>query len=97
VHLLSDYTGRGPATARTTIDRDVVVILLSDRLTADERMRVEAGEAEEVLDARHDFQNVMREGLVELVERETERTVVAFMSDNHIAPDLSVEVFVLER
>jgi hypothetical protein len=37
----------------------------------------------------------MRDDLVALVERETERKVIGFMSDNHIDPDLAVEVFVL--
>jgi hypothetical protein len=38
----------------------------------------------------------MRDDLVAVVERATERKVVAFMSQNHIDPDLAVEVFVLE-
>jgi hypothetical protein len=38
----------------------------------------------------------MREDLVSIVERQLERRVIAFMSQNHIDPDLAVEVFVLE-
>jgi uncharacterized protein YbcI len=38
----------------------------------------------------------MREDLVAMVEEQMGRSVVAFMSDNHIDPDLGVEVFVLE-
>jgi hypothetical protein len=38
----------------------------------------------------------MRDDLVGLVECELERKVIAFMSQNHIDPDLAVEVFVLE-
>jgi uncharacterized protein YbcI len=38
----------------------------------------------------------MRDDLVAIVERQLGRTVVAFMSQNHIDPDLAVEVFVLE-
>jgi hypothetical protein len=34
--------------------------------------------------------------LIEIVETHTERTVVAFMSDNHIDPDLAAEIFILE-
>jgi hypothetical protein len=30
------------------------------------------------------------------VERELNRKVIAFMSQNHIDPDLAIEVFVLE-
>ena len=39
---------------------------------------------------------VMRDGLIEIVEGKLDRKVVAFMSQNHIDPDLAVEVFVLE-
>jgi hypothetical protein len=38
----------------------------------------------------------VRDDLVQLVEGATERKVVAFMSQNHIDPDLAAEVFVLE-
>jgi hypothetical protein len=38
----------------------------------------------------------MRNDLVEIVERELDRKVIAFMSQNHIDPDLAVEVFVLQ-
>jgi flavorubredoxin len=38
----------------------------------------------------------MRDDLVEIVERELDRKVIAFMSQNHIDPDLAVEVFVLQ-
>jgi uncharacterized protein YbcI len=44
----------------------------------------------------HDFQLAMRDGLVAIVERQLERKVIAFMSQNQIDPDLAVEVFVLE-
>jgi hypothetical protein len=38
----------------------------------------------------------MRDDLIALVERQLDRKVIAFMSQNHIATDLAVEVFVLE-
>ena len=38
----------------------------------------------------------MREDLIAIVERHLGRKVIAFMSQNHIDPDLAVEVFVLE-
>ena len=37
----------------------------------------------------------MRDDLVAIVERQLGRTVIAFMSQNHIDPDLAVEVFIL--
>lgn len=38
----------------------------------------------------------MRDELVEAVERLSGHKVIAFMSQNHIDPDLAAELFVLE-
>ena len=38
----------------------------------------------------------MRSDLVAAVERLTERKVIAFMSDNHIDPDVGTETFLLQ-
>ena len=96
VHLLHEYTGRGPTKAKTTINETMVTILLADTLTTGERTLVEHGHADRVLQVRYDYQTAMRDGLVGIVERELDREVIAFMSQNHINPDLAVEVFVLE-
>jgi uncharacterized protein YbcI len=96
VRLLHEYTGRGPTRSRTTIDHNSVMILLGDTLTRGERRLVERGKGDRVLEVRHDFQMVMRDELIEAVEGATERKVIAFMSQNHVEPDLAVEVFVLE-
>ena len=96
VRLLSEYTGRGPTRARATINGDAVMVVLGDTLTRGERQLAATGKAERVLQLRHDFQLVMRDELVEAVEDATGRKVIAFMSQNHIDPDLAVEVFILQ-
>lgn len=96
VHLLREYTGRGPTKARTLINDDLVTIVLADTLTKGECKLVETGLADRVLELRGDFQMAMREDLVAVVEVNLERKVIAFMSQNHIDPDLAVEIFVLE-
>ncbi len=95
VGLVREYTGRGPTKARTSISRDLVSVVLADTLTKAERRLVEAGKADLVLHIRQEFQRTMRHDLVAAVEKITEREVVAFMSDNHIDPDMAVESFVL--
>jgi uncharacterized protein YbcI len=95
VQLLSEYTGRGPTKAKTTIDQDLVTIVLGDTLTKGERKLADAGHEQRVLELRHDFQMVMSDELIAAVEQTLERKVIAFMSNNHIDPDLAVEVFVL--
>ena len=96
VRVLHEHTGRGPTKAKTTINDNIVTILLADTLTTGERNLVENGRANRVIRLRHDYQLVMRDDLIEIVERELDRKVIAFMSQNHIDPDLAVEVFVLE-
>ena len=96
VQLLHEYTGRGPTRARTLIHDNVVTIVLADTLTKGERTLVAGGSAHAVLAQRHIFQNLMEDDLVALVEQQLKRKVIAFMSQNHIDPDLAVEVFVLE-
>jgi uncharacterized protein YbcI len=96
VQLLHEYTGRGPTKAKTLINDDVVTVLLADTLTRGERKLVDSGRSDRVLQLRHDYQLTMRDDLIEVVERQLERKVIAFMSQNHIDPDLAVEVFVLQ-
>jgi hypothetical protein len=61
-----------------------------------ERKLVDNGRSDRVLQLRHDYQLTMRDNLIAVVERQLYRKVIAFMSQNHIDPDLAVEVFVLE-
>jgi uncharacterized protein YbcI len=96
VQLLHEYTGRGPTKAKTLINDDVVTVVLADTLTKGERKLVESGRSDRVLQLRHDYQLTMRNDLIGIVERQLDRKVIAFMSQNHIDPDLAVEVFVLQ-
>jgi uncharacterized protein YbcI len=97
VRLFSEQTGRGPTKARTTIDQDLVVVLLHDSMTQAERSLVHAGKKAEVLLIRRTFQETMRPALVGAVESLTERRVVSFMSANALDPDAAAEIFVLDR
>ena len=45
---------------------------------------------------RHLFQETMQAEFSNVVERMTGRAVVAFISGNHIDPDMAAEVFVLD-
>lgn len=48
-----------------------------------------------MLQTRHAYQEMMREDLTKLVEESVERKVTAFLSDNHVDPDVGVEFFLL--
>ena len=96
VGLMSAYTGRGPTRARTSIDEDLISVVLRDTLTKGERSLVADGRSQLILDMRRAYQATMRREMVAGVEAITGRTVIAFLSDNHIEPDVAIESFVLE-
>lgn len=96
VNLVSEYTGRGPTRARTTIDQDRVSVLLEDTLTRGERTLVERGDLDTVMAMRASYQRAMGPEAIALVEGVLGRRVVAFMSANHADPDYAVEFFVLD-
>jgi len=97
VRVFSHQTGRGPTKARTTIDGELIVVLLHDTMTHGERTLAEAGKHEDVLRVRRTFQETMQPGLVAAIEALTDRTVVSFMSANAIDPDAAAEIFVMDR
>jgi uncharacterized protein YbcI len=96
VKALARTTGRGPTHAKTTIGDNGIFVVLRDSLTVGERTLTDAGEGAAVLDLRRRWQQVMRADVSREIEELTGRKVTGFMSDNHIDPDLAVEVFVLE-
>jgi uncharacterized protein YbcI len=96
VKALARTTGRGPTKARTTLGDNGVFVVLQDSLTVGEQALTDAGQGEVVLDLRRRWQGVMEVDVSREIEELTGRKVVGFMSDNHIDPDLAVEVFVLE-
>lgn len=96
VRLLSEYTGRGPTQARAYLSGDLVSVVLQDTLTRGEQSLVRAGRVEEVLATRKAYQLTMEERLVAAVEEILGRTVLAFLSANHVDPDVAIESFVLE-
>ncbi len=97
VRLFAEQTGRGPTKARTTIDAELIVVLLHDTMTRAEKTLVQAGRTDEVLRLRRTFQETLRPALVDAVEGLTERRVVSFMSANDTRPDAAAEIFVMDR
>jgi uncharacterized protein YbcI len=95
VRLLSEYTGRGPTKARTYIDEDLITVVLQDTLTKGERSLLRDGEIALVLANRKAFQNSMAADMIAAVEQLSGRSTTAFLSANHIDPDVAVESFVL--
>lgn len=95
VGIVHEYTGRGPTRARTSIRDDVVVVMLQETLLKAEHSLVQDNKADLVAQVRRSFQQTMRPDMSAAVAKLTGREVIAFMSDSHLEPDYSVEVFVL--
>ena len=94
VHILSRHTGHPVAKIRQDTD-DLIAVIMEDTLTRGEQTLVANGQSELVLATRREYQSAMRAELIDAVEGLTGRSVRAFLSENHLEPELAVEVFVL--
>jgi len=70
--------------------------VMGDALTTGEKSLVHYGRPEAVLSIRRAYQESMAQEAISIVEELSGRRVTAFMSNNHIDPDLAVEIFVLQ-
>jgi uncharacterized protein YbcI len=96
VAFMREHYGRGPIKAKTYILDNLIVCVLSDGFTAIERTMMEGGEPERVLEMRRDFQRMMKTRYSQMVEELTGRKVLAFMSQAHVEPDLTIEIFLMD-
>jgi uncharacterized protein YbcI len=97
VRLQSDFVGRGPSRAHAFHSGNVFVVMMEDAMTVAEQSLVAGGHNASVLGTRALYQDAMGRDLSDVVERLTGCKVDAFMSANHIGPDLACECFVLDR
>ena len=95
VGLLKDFYGTGPTRAKTYVADDLVVCVLRGGFTKAEQTLLEGGRGHAVLTQRVEFQEVMRERFIAVVENATGRRVIGFMASSQQDPDMLCEVFVL--
>lgn len=97
VAILREHYGRGPMRAKTyALDDLLVVVMRGSGFTPLEQTIVDSGEAPRVVAMRQDFQRVMERRYRETIEDLTGRNVVAFLSQAHLEPDITVEMFFLD-
>ena len=96
VSLLKEYVGRGPMSARTYVNGDLILVVLGDTLTKAERVLTEENRNELVREMRRAFMGTMRDRLGEVVEQETSRRVVTVLSDHSVDPDYAIVGCLLE-
>ena len=96
VAFMREHYGRGPIKAKTYVLDNLIVCVLSNGFTAIERTMMHGGEPDRVLEMRRDFQRLMKERYSCMVEELTGRKVLAFLSQAHVEPDLTIEVFLMD-
>jgi uncharacterized protein YbcI len=95
VSLLKEFYGRGPTQAKSYYEDDLVVCVLRGGFTRVEQTLLDGGRGAAVIEQRIEFQELMRDRFIEVVERATCKRVIGFMSGNQQSPDVMCEVFIL--
>jgi uncharacterized protein YbcI len=98
VHLLREHYGRGPIKAKTyALDDIVVCVMRGSGFTPLEQTMMEAGDGKRVVAMRENFQEMMAARYKMMIEQLTDRKVLAFLSQAHIEPDITIEMFFIDR
>jgi uncharacterized protein YbcI len=98
VAMLREHYGRGPMKSKTyALDDIIVVVLRGSGFTPLEQTIMDSGEPDRIVSMREDFQRVMADRYKQLIEELTGRTVLAFLSQAHVEPDITMEIFFIDR
>jgi uncharacterized protein YbcI len=98
VQLLREHYGRGPIKAKTyALDDIVVCVMRGSGFTPLEQTMMDAGDGGRVVEMRESFQGMMAERYKRMIEDLTGRKVLAFLSQAHIEPDITIEMFFIDR
>jgi len=97
VGILREHYGRGPMKAKTYVLDDIIVVVMrGSGFTPLEKTIMDSGEPDRVIEMREDFQRVMASRYKETIEQLTGRTVLAFLSQAHVEPDITIEIFFVD-
>src|SRR5581483_7545431 len=97
VAILREHYGRGPMKAKTyALDDIIVVVMRGSGFTPLEQTIMNSGEPDRVIAMREDFQRVMAERYKQTIEELTGRKVLAFLSQAHVEPDITMEIFFVD-
>src|SRR3979411_2557147 len=96
VAFMREHYGPAPIRAKTYGLDNLITCVLTDGFTAIERTMMEGGQPDRVLEMRRDFQRMMKARYSEMIEQLTGRGLPAFLSQAHVEPDLTVEIFLMD-
>jgi uncharacterized protein YbcI len=100
VAILREHYGRGPIKAKTyALDDLIVVVMRGSGYTPLEQTIMDTGQdgGDRVVAMRHQFQHDVTDRYKNAIEELTGRKVLAFLSQAHIEPDLTIEIFFIDR
>jgi uncharacterized protein YbcI len=98
VAILREHYGRGPMKAKTyALDDVIVVVMRGSGFTPLEQTIMDSGQPGRVVAMREEFQTVMAARYKDTIEQLTGCKVVAFLSQAHVEPDITVEMFFVDR
>lgn len=96
VALHERYYHRLPVSARTRMLGDEILVCVMGGVYTDvEKTMIELQRATVVQETRSAFQEAMQHKFITEVERLSGRDVLAFISNQHVGPDIELELFVL--
>lgn len=87
--------GKGPTAAKTYFMGDAVVTFLWEGFTKVEETLIATGRGETVALLRRSLQTAMEEEFSAIVEEATGRSVIAFLSQVHLDPNMAADIFLL--
>jgi uncharacterized protein YbcI len=96
VRIHTAAMGRGPKKSYSFHNGDTLITVLLEVLTRAEQNLISYDEGDAVLAMRRLSQRAMAADMKAAIERVTRRSVLALMSDNHLDPDMAIEVFILD-
>lgn len=97
VALHERYHHRKPVSAKTQLmDDEMLVCVMGGVYTDVEKTLIELQQAPIVQETRSAFKSAMQDKLIGAVERLSGRSVLAFISDQHVGPDVEIELFMLQ-
>ena len=97
IALHEHYHHRVPVTAKTLLlGRDLLACVMSGVYTDVEKTMIELQRGTIVQETRSAFQTAMQHKFIAAVERLSGRDVLAFISNQHVGPDIEIELFMLK-
>lgn len=86
---------RVPTTAKSQmLGDDLLACVLGGVFTEVEKTMIELERGPVVQETRSAFQDAMQQRFIDEIERLSGREVMAFISNQHVGPDIEVELFV---